>query len=117
MKTKVKYLVAEWVFLKTNTLRVCEIQRKKEADFVEKLADLFDIAYGNALKMVADPENAVFLQLQREKGRPGCIAGVDENLNENPEKASGTTSDRRRTGETRKTSNRDETAGEYYDCY
>lgn len=77
VKKKVQSLVAEWIALQRNTLRGGEAQKRKEADFVNKLDDLFDIAHANALEMVVNPEDAVFLQMQREKGRKGTIAGVD----------------------------------------
>lgn len=80
VKIKVNSLVAEWLALQKNTLRGGETQRKKEAEFVEKLDDLFDIAHANVLEMVTNQEDIAFLQLQREKGRQGCMAGVDKIL-------------------------------------
>lgn len=69
VKRKVQTLVTEWYSLRKNTLRGGDKQKKKEDEFVDKLDDLFDIAHANAIEMVTDP--TVFLQMQREKGRPG----------------------------------------------
>lgn len=79
VKNKVQSLVAEWQTLQKSSLRGGETQNRKEDEFVAKLDDLFDIAHANALEMVTDPEDAAFLQMQRQKGRIGCMAGVDEN--------------------------------------
>lgn len=49
----------------------------KQGEFVGKLDDLFDIAHANALQMIPAEEDRQFLLKQREKGRPGCMAGVD----------------------------------------
>lgn len=77
VKKKVHSLVAEWLAIQKNTLRGGETQRKREAEFIAKLDDLFDIAHANVLEMVTNPEDMAFLQLQREKGRQGCMTGVD----------------------------------------
>ena len=42
--------------------------------------DLFDIASSNALNELCIEENKKFLLMQRQKGRPGCMAGVDMKL-------------------------------------
>ncbi|CAH0556961.1 unnamed protein product [Brassicogethes aeneus] len=57
------------------------IPHTKRAEFMEKLDDLFDIAHASALKMIHFEEDRQFLLKQRQKGRPGCMAGVDINLN------------------------------------
>lgn len=53
-------------------------QKKAAADFVDSLDDLFDIAHANALEIMRKDEDKQFLVLQRQKGRPGCMAGVDQ---------------------------------------
>lgn len=54
---------------------------KKVVDiFVESLDDLFDIAAADALEKMKITEDIKFLKMQRQKGRPGCMAGVDQVL-------------------------------------
>lgn len=49
-------------------------------NFKETLDDLFDIACANALNEISIEEDKKFLLMQRQKGRPGCMAGVDMKL-------------------------------------
>lgn len=42
--------------------------------------DLFDIAYSEALEQIKDEKIKNFLMLQRQKGRPGFMVGVDQQL-------------------------------------
>lgn len=51
-----------------------------EETFVESLDDLFDIASANALEIIRIEEDKQFLIMQRQKGRPGCMIGVDMKL-------------------------------------
>lgn len=44
---------------------------------MDELDDLFDIAHGDAMQLIKDDEDKEFLRKQREKGRPGSMAGVD----------------------------------------
>ena len=60
--------------------RKTEAQNKKVGDFVNQLDDLFDIAHANALYMIRIQEDKMFLLSQRQKGRPGCMLGVDYKL-------------------------------------
>lgn len=60
--------------------RKSELQMQRESDFVEGLSDLFDIATSNALNDIKIPEDREFLIMQRQKGRPGCMLGVDVKL-------------------------------------
>lgn len=52
----------------------------KADEFISKLDDLFDIASANAMEIIKIEEDKQFLTMQREKGRRGCMAGVDMNL-------------------------------------
>lgn len=45
--------------------------------FLDSLDDLFDIATNDALDTMRIEEDKEYLILQREKGRPGCMAGAD----------------------------------------
>ncbi|XP_050499022.1 uncharacterized protein LOC126879795 [Diabrotica virgifera virgifera] len=60
--------------------RDTERQREKENDFKEALDNLFDIATLNALNEIKIAEDREFLIKQREKGRVGCMLGVDIKL-------------------------------------
>lgn len=57
-----------------------DAQKEIANKFVERLDDLFDIAAANALQEIRIEEDKQFLIMQRQKGRPGCMAGVDMNL-------------------------------------
>lgn len=48
-----------------------------ENTFSENLNDLFDVAHADTMKMIHEPEGRKILEMQREKGRPGSMAGVD----------------------------------------
>lgn len=52
----------------------------KQKKFVADLDDLFDIAHADALNQMRIEEDTKLLILQRQKGRPGCMAGVDMSL-------------------------------------
>lgn len=51
-----------------------------ETKFKDSLNDLFDIAHANALQMTSNEEDRLFLQAQREPGRRGYMANVDNEL-------------------------------------
>lgn len=48
--------------------------------------DLFDIAHADALGQMKNEEDKNFLMLQRQKGRPGCMVGVDQKLKHKEER-------------------------------
>lgn len=50
---------------------------KVAEEYIERLDDLFDIASPNALNEIKIAEDRQFLEMQRQKGRPGSMAGVD----------------------------------------
>lgn len=52
-------------------------QNKIAEEYVECLDDLFDIATANALETMKIDEDKQFLEMQRQKGRPGSMIGVD----------------------------------------
>lgn len=58
---------------KTVAAKRSEAQKKVIEQFIESLDDLFDIASADVLETLLKK----FLLTQREKGRPGCMAGVD----------------------------------------
>lgn len=57
-----------------------EASKVKVENFKEKIDDLFDIASADALNKMSIEEDKNFLLMQRQKGRPGCMAGIDMTL-------------------------------------
>jgi hypothetical protein len=78
--TKLEKAFEEWRLLKKNKGRQSQTQQSKEAEFVSRLDDLFDIAHANALSIISVAEDREFLLAQREKGRRGSMAGTDTKL-------------------------------------
>lgn len=62
-------------------------QKQAAETFLEHLDDLFDIATVDALDKIRIVEDRRFLEMQRQKGRPGCMAGVDMALWDREKKA------------------------------
>ncbi|XP_036322143.1 uncharacterized protein LOC118736152 [Rhagoletis pomonella] len=52
-------------------------QKRIAEEYVNNLEDLFDIATADALDTMKIWEGKQFLEMQRQKGRPGCMTGVD----------------------------------------
>lgn len=83
---KLETLYNEWRNLQKNCGRNSTTQRTKETAFTEKLEVLFDIAHADALSTIAIAEDREFLLSQRQKGRPGYLAGIDRKLAEKEER-------------------------------
>ncbi|KAK2710529.1 hypothetical protein QYM36_011904 [Artemia franciscana] len=79
-QTKLEQAFEEWRLLKKNKARKSSTQQAREAAFVSRLEDLFDIAHADALNTMSIQEDKDFLLAQREKGRRGSMVGVDETL-------------------------------------
>ncbi|KAK2708513.1 hypothetical protein QYM36_014199, partial [Artemia franciscana] len=79
-QTKLEQAFEEWRLLKKNKVRKSSTQQAREAAFVSRLEDLFDIAHADALNTMSIQEDKDFLLAQREKGRRGSMVGVDETL-------------------------------------
>ena len=79
-RTKLGKLFEEWRLLKKNKGKQSVKQQSREAEFLCKLDDLFDIAHANAMNIMKIPEDKQFLLAQREKGRKGAMVGRDEKL-------------------------------------
>jgi len=74
---KLEKLYEDWKKLKKNATRsASQAQSKKVEAFKSGLEDLFDIAHQDALNNTNE-EDRQFLLLQRQKGRIGCMGGVD----------------------------------------
>jgi len=89
-QTKLEKVFEEWNLLKKNKGRTnSTTQLSKEADFVSKLDDLFDVAHVNALTSPSLlQEDKDILLAQREKGRRGSMVGVDQALADKEKRAS-----------------------------
>lgn len=67
--------------------KIEDVYKQREEEFKSSLDNLFDIAHADALERIKIEEDKIFLQKQREPGRPGCLAGVDKKLTEKEERA------------------------------
>ncbi|KAL4141447.1 hypothetical protein QTP88_004085 [Uroleucon formosanum] len=76
---KLEDLYQEWRNLQKLEHRKSEIQMHKNAQFISKLDDLFDIAHADALNLISIEEDRAFLVAQRQKGRLGSLLGIDKN--------------------------------------
>lgn len=74
---KLEKLYQKWISLQKSCHKTSDTQRNAEKKFVDDLDDLFDIAHANAMQLIKDQEDKDFLLRQRQKGRPGCMLGVD----------------------------------------
>lgn len=65
--------------MQKNSKKIQDIYKRREEDFKNNLDNLFDI-HADALELMKIEEDKIFLQKQREPGRPRCLAGVDKKL-------------------------------------
>lgn len=77
-KLKVLRLVNEYKDLKKNENKTFQSHLNKEAEFIDKLDDLFDMSHNDAMNMIKDSVTRDFLIAQRAKGRVGCLLGIAE---------------------------------------
>ncbi len=82
----IRKLHAEWQNLKKLVNRKSQSNLLNQQVFTDSLHDLFDIAHQNALDLIKIEEDRQFLMAQREKGRRGCMAGVDRILAQKEER-------------------------------
>ena len=69
-----------WRELQKNAQKIQSVFKQRRQEFVNNLDNLFDIAHADALQLIKIDEDRIFLQRQREPGRPGHLAGVDKKL-------------------------------------
>lgn len=74
---KILAIHGQWQTLFKTSKRRTDNQQQKETAFMDDLNDLFDIAAFDALERIME-EDKQFLILQRQKGRPGSMAGIDK---------------------------------------
>jgi len=69
-----------------NKSRRTHNQKHNETTFLAKVAELFDIAHADAMELLDNPEDMLFLESQRKKGRSSCLVGIDKLLFEEEQK-------------------------------
>lgn len=77
---KIKEQHQKWQGLKKAATRRTETQQLNEDFFSGILDELCDVAHADALSLMNNEEDREFLLAQREKGRRGCLGGVDMKL-------------------------------------
>jgi hypothetical protein len=77
---KLEKLFEDWRILKKHKDRTTDHHKEQEAEFIDKMEDLFDIAHADALEIIKIPDDRDFLLAQREKGRRGIMGSVDKVL-------------------------------------
>lgn len=83
---KLVNLYQVWRELQKNAKKTQEVFEQRRQEFVSNLNNLFDIAHADALQLIKINEDKIFLQRQREPGRPGHLAGVDKKLTDKEER-------------------------------
>lgn len=83
---KLVKLYQVWRELQKNATKTQEVFEQRRQEFLAELNNLFDIAHADALQLIKINEDKIFLQRQREPGRPGHLAGVDKKLTDREEK-------------------------------
>jgi uncharacterized sporulation protein YeaH/YhbH (DUF444 family) len=78
--SKIEVAYNKWRMLQKNCSRRSEPQMQKQQEFSYDLDNLFDIAYANAMEIMKIDEDIQFLAGQRQRGRIGYMAGVDNQL-------------------------------------
>ncbi|GBL78846.1 hypothetical protein AVEN_48839-1 [Araneus ventricosus] len=72
---------------KKNAKKLQDVFKRRQQEFVSNLDNLFAIAHADALQLMKIEEGRIFLQRQREPGRPGHLGGVDKKLTDKEERA------------------------------
>jgi len=78
-KLKLKKLYELWQNLSKSINKTSAVLINKRLEFSSSMNDLFDISHNNALIIMTVEEDKLFLIKQREKGRTGCMIGIDKN--------------------------------------
>ncbi|GBN48557.1 hypothetical protein AVEN_233106-1 [Araneus ventricosus] len=61
-----------------NAKKLQDVFKRRQQEFKSNSNNLFDIAHADALQLMKIEEDKMFLQRQREPGRPGHLGGVDK---------------------------------------
>ncbi|GBO22593.1 hypothetical protein AVEN_214424-1 [Araneus ventricosus] len=73
-----------WRDLQKNAKKLQDVFKRRQQELKSNLDNLFDIAH--ALQLMKIEEDRMFLQRQREPGRPGHLGGVDKKLTDKEER-------------------------------
>lgn len=65
------------MFKKNVLIKKTEAAKNAATNFENELDDLFDVTHANAMETTRLPADKDFLVMQRVKGRPGCMLGID----------------------------------------
>jgi len=84
---KLEKMFYEWTVLKKDRNRETPLHKQTEAEFIENLENLFDVAHADALNIIKNSEDRAFLLAQREKGRRGVMGSVDHVLTAREQRA------------------------------
>ncbi|GBO29412.1 hypothetical protein AVEN_209062-1 [Araneus ventricosus] len=76
-----------WRDLQKNAKKLQDVFKRRQQEFESNLDNLFDIAHADARQLMKIEEVRMFLQRQREPGRPGHLGGVDKKLTDKEERA------------------------------
>ncbi|GBL91888.1 hypothetical protein AVEN_172798-1 [Araneus ventricosus] len=76
-----------WRDLQENAKKLQDVFKRRQQEFLSNLDNLFDIAHADALQLMKIEEDRLFLQRQREPGRPGHLGGVDKKRTDKEERA------------------------------
>lgn len=78
---KLSKMYDDWNYLnKKKVEKMSEAMLEKYNSFVNDLDNLFDIATADALQTMRNDEDKRFLEQQRQPGRQGSMAGIDQKL-------------------------------------
>lgn len=81
-------LYDEWKCLqKRDSGKMSTAMKSRYDKFIGDLDNLFDVAHADAVTMMTNEEDVAFLEKQRQSGRPGSMAGVDQKLADKEERS------------------------------
>lgn len=69
-----------WQNINKTAKKEYEKHSREKQNFLDTLDDLFDVAHQDPLQMMTIQEDKDFLIAQRQKGRVGCMLGIDSIL-------------------------------------
>ncbi|GBO33824.1 hypothetical protein AVEN_203370-1 [Araneus ventricosus] len=72
--------------LTKNPKKLQDVFKQRQQEFISNLDNLFDIAHADVLQFMKIEEDRMFLQHQREPGRPGHLGGVDRKQTDKEER-------------------------------
>ncbi|GBN22038.1 hypothetical protein AVEN_186075-1 [Araneus ventricosus] len=76
-----------WRDLQKNAKKLQDVFKRRQQEFVSNLDNLLHIAHTDALQLMKIEEDGMFLQRQREPGRPGHLGRVNKKRTYKEERA------------------------------